>query len=198
VNTAVFTAIDNLLGHTLHVAEPEQLVLVVNVRPSGVIDSLSYSIYEGFRDQAHSLAGIFAVWRSNSTRSLVPSGLGQNDAVLVQSLAVSGNFFSVLRIPAFSGRMLMSEDDWKDNPRPVAVLSYAFWQRQFGGDPDVVGKTILLDKVSFQIVGIASRGFWGVDPTRQPVDLWVPIQMLPILDPSRSDDLRVRGGNIFS
>ena len=144
VNTAVFTAIDNLLGRTVHFAEPEQLVLVTNVRSSGVLDTLSYPVYERFRDHAQSLSGIFAFGGNNSGRSLVPSGLGQNDAVAVQCLEVSGNFFSVLGIPASSGRTLTPEDDRKGDPRPVAVLSYAFWQRQFGGDRDVLGKTILL------------------------------------------------------
>jgi predicted permease len=90
---------------------------------------------------------------------------------------------------------LTPDDDRKDNPGPVAVLSYALWRRQFGADPNVLGKTILLDNVSFTIVGIAPREFWGVDPTRQPVDVWVPIEMLWSLDPRRNDF--DRGQNIF-
>ncbi len=196
VNTAVFTTIDNLLRRALPVVDPDQLVVVANVRPSGVSDTLSYPVYERFRDHAQSFGGILAITQNSSRRSLVATGLGQNDAVPVQSRGVSGNFFSVLGVQAFSGRTVTPDDDRKDAPRPVVVLSYAFWQRQFGGDPDLLGTTILLDNVALAIVGIAPRGFLGVD-TAHPEDLWVPLQMLPVFEPGARRQLRSIGGNVL-
>ncbi|MEO5958707.1 MAG: ABC transporter permease, partial [Opitutaceae bacterium] len=142
-------------------------------------------------------SGLAAVSQNNVTRAFVATPGSSVDGIPVQALDVSGNFFSVLGVPAHTGRVLTADDDAKGSARAVVVLSHAFWQRQFGGDPSVVGANVLLDKVSFQIVGVAARGFLGADPTRMPVDLWFPVQLRPLLEPTFAGQLRPRSGSVF-
>ena len=182
-NTAVFTTIDALLLRGLPVRDPEGLVLLSapgsKATGDNPIDSYPYHAFEQFRDHAQSLDGIAAINTSN--RSLIASGFGQTNASDVKLSGVSGNFFSFLGVPASLGRTLTPDDDRKDAPRPVVVLSTAFWRRKFGADPGVLGKTVQIDNVQFAIVGVAGPGFWGVEVGRK-IDLWMPIQMYPIMD----------------
>jgi len=182
-NTAVFTTIDALLLRGLPVRDPEGLVLLSapgnKTTGNNPIDFYPYHAFEQFRDHAQSLDGITAINTSN--RSLIASGFGQTNAVDVKLSGVSGNFFSFLGVPAALGRTLTLDDDRKDAPRPVVVLSTAFWRRKFGADPGVLGKTVQIDNTQFAIVGVAAPGFWGVEVGRK-IDLWMPIQMYPIMD----------------
>jgi len=197
-NTAVFTFIDATLLRSLPVRDPGHLVLATNVRTSGggaqVNEKLSYPVYEQFRDHAQSLSGAVVIGRTS--RQLIAGDIGGGNGVPVQSEEVSGNFFSLLGVPAAAGRTLTPEDDRKGAPHPVAVLNYEFWQRTFGGDPGVLGKVVALDKISFAIVGIAPPGFYGVE-VGQPVDLWVPIQTLPLLDVGSGKQLQQPGYSNF-
>ena len=168
---------------SLPVRDPGQLVLATSVRTTAggaqVNDRLSYPVYEIFRDRAQSLSGTIAIGRT--ARQLVAGDIGGGYGVPVQSEEVSGNFFSVLGVPVMAGRPGTGGRSRKGAPHTVAVLSYEFWQRTFGGDPAVLGKVVSLDKISFAVVGIAPKGFFGVE-VGQPVDLWVPVQTLPLLD----------------
>jgi len=110
-----------------------------------------------------------------------PGGAGQNESV--QTERVSGNFFSVLGVTAIRGRTLTDDDDRPGAPRPVAVISYGFWQRRFGLDPAVVGKNIALNDVPFTIIGVTPPGFFGFEVGKNP-DLWWPLQMTPQVYPA--------------
>ena len=154
-----------LLFRPLPLPRPDQLVLLSAVQssPAGSapIYDFSYPVYEQLRDRSQTLSGILAL--SSSHRSMVAlSGFGQSGSIDVRSNEVSGNYFSVLGVPAFLGRLLTPEDDRKDEPRAVAVVSYAFWQRIWGRSPEVLGKTILIDNVPITIVGVAQPKFLGV------------------------------------
>ena len=95
----------------------------------------------------------------------------------MEGMLASGNCFSLLGIPAFLGRMITEIDDQPTSGQPVAVLSYGYWQRQFGGSPAAIGQSITLQDQSFTIVGVAPQGFAGLEPGRAP-DIIAPLQKL--------------------
>jgi predicted permease len=93
---------------------------------------------------------------------------------------VTGNYFSLLGVPAFRGRMLRSSDSEAPGREPVVVLSHAAWMRLLGGDPAAVGRRLQIRGVYVEIVGIAPAGFVGLDLL--PRDFWAPLTMLPVLE----------------
>src|SRR6266511_2709404 len=151
-NTSIFTVINTVLLRSLPVKNPGELVQVVVTRPSGQHDrGFSYPFYEQLRDGGQSLSGLFAAgWVGERDRLKVANG-GDAETEFVRAQAVSGNFFSVLGVPALLGRTITDTDDRPGNPQAVAVISHSFWQRRFGGDASVVGKTISFDDVPFTI-----------------------------------------------
>lgn len=113
------------------------------------------------------------------------------DARLVSAYAVTGNFFSVLGVRPRLGRFFDVEESDPRIPRPVAVLSYNAWSDLFGGDTHVLGHTIDLDGVRLSIIGVAPKGFVGVD--LGGVDLWVPMGAVTL--PELGGPGRLGGGS---
>jgi putative ABC transport system permease protein len=192
-NTVVFSALEVLVLRSLPVGDPEQLVLLRTVRTAGSAVPLanhwmSYATYEQVRDHADSLSGVAVLNGSRNLRTLIPSGLGRAEPQGVMTSDVSGNYFSLLRIAPALGRLLTPEDDRREAPRAVAVLSHAFWRGTFGGDPGVVGKTVQIETVIFDIVGVAPRGFAGVK-IGEPIDVWTPLEMMPAVNPRTGSSL---------
>jgi predicted permease len=104
---------------------------------------------------------------------------------------VNGNFFDVLGVRPFLGRGFAGEED--ASPQPVAVLSFALWNTQFGGDPGVLGRTIQLNQQNFTVIGVAPREFRNVGSLASP-DLWIPISMRDLmLDGQQKQFLYQRG-----
>ena len=93
---------------------------------------------------------------------------------------VTGNYFSLLGVPAFRGRMLQPSDSAAPGREPVVVLSHAAWMRLFGGDPAAVGQQLQIRGVYVEIVGIAPEGFVGLDAL--PRDFWAPLTLLPAFE----------------
>jgi predicted permease len=93
---------------------------------------------------------------------------------------VTGNYFAVLGVPAFRGRILRPSDSEAPGREPVVVLSHASWMRFFGGDPAAIGQQLQIRGVYFSIVGIAPEGFVGLDAL--PRDFWAPLTLLPALE----------------
>ncbi len=178
-NTAIFTVVNAVLIRSLPVKNPNELVQVLVTGLSGQPNyTFSYPFYERLRDGGRSLSGLFAAGGvGREDRMIVPNG-GNAEVEFVRAQAVSGNFFSVLGVPALLGRTITDTDDRPGNPQAVAVISHSFWQRRFGGDASVVGKTISFDDVPFTIVGVTPPGFFGFQPGDNP-DLWWPLQIAP-------------------
>jgi predicted permease len=191
VSAAAFTFFNAILLRSLPVSNPSQLVLASYGTTRGRGERFSYAAYELFRDHARTMAGLAAVTRDSTF--LTATGLGQRNAVEIRFTAVSGNFFSVLGVPPFAGRTLIPEDDNKDDPQAVVVLSYSFWQRNFNADTQIIGKKVLLDKMPFVVVGIGRPGFFGYEPGAE-IDVWLPIQALPFFDPAWKGNLSNRNG----
>jgi predicted permease len=176
-NTAIFSVMNALMLRSLPVKDPGELMLLSSVDRNGPHYSLSYPLYEQLRDSGSNLSGLFAatsVWR----RPMIASG---TEGEFIRAQGVTGNFFSVLGVPAVLGRTLTTEDDQAGNPQPVVVISHSFWQRRFGADLAVVGKTITSSGWPFNngpltIVGVTPPGFFGFQPGEHP-DLWWPVRM---------------------
>jgi len=98
---------------------------------------------------------------------------------------VSGNYFSALGVPAFTGRTFGSEDDLVPGAHPVAVVSYRYWQRRFAHDSAIVGRPIRISGTPFTVVGVAPRDFFG-ESVGAAADLWVPLTMQAQIMPGRN------------
>ena len=174
-NTAIFQLIDALRLRAIPVREPQQLVTVQLADSTGVRGSqasgypvLTNPVWEKLRDQQDVFSGVLA-WGSNSF-GLTPGG----DVRLAQGLFVSGDFFHVLGVRPLMGRVFTTFDDRRGCGLPGAVVSYAFWQRELGGDPSAIGHKLTLDYHPVEIIGITPPGFFGLE-VGSSYDVAVPI-----------------------
>ncbi len=150
---------------TLPVKDPGQLaeVRVANATDgrsgsfTGQRPELTNPLWEHIRDEQQGFSRIFA-WGATSFE-MASGGESQR----AQGLWVSGDFFTTLQIEPVLGRLSTSADDMRGCAAPGAVISHAFWQRRYGGDPQVVGRSLRLDGQVFPIIGVAPPGFVGVD-----------------------------------
>ena len=188
--TAIFTLVYQVLLRSIPVDHPEQLYKVGSKIGEGVNGGLeddwwifSDDLYKYLRDQTPGTDGMAAVQSNSDTvsaRRPHDSGLAQ----ALRSKFVSGNYFSVLGIRAYAGRMLGPEDDREGAP-PAAVISYTTWQTKFGSDPDIVGNTLMLSGHPVTVAGVAEKGFYGERNTPDPAGLWMPVAAEPIFDADR-------------
>jgi predicted permease len=166
---------------TLPVDHPEDLVEVKIVKTRegrtgqflGTRPSLSNPLWERIRAEQQVFSGMLA-W--GSAQWNLAEGGEERPA---QGLFVSGDFFSTLGVPAQVGRVIASSDDVRGCASPGAVLSDAFWQREFGADRSVVGRSLLLDGRRFDIVGVTVPSFYGVEVGRS-FDVALPICAEPM------------------
>ena len=164
VNTSIFGVLNSVLLRPMPVQEPERLVVVSrNDTPT-----FSYPTYRDFRDRSRTLSGLTASMPSESDLDI------DGNSTFVAQEAVSGNYSTVIGVRAALGRWFSSDVE------PVAVISYAVWQRHFNLDPNVLGRTIRSESQSYSIAGVAPQEFNGVfAPLR--TDIWVPIGTRPSL-----------------
>ena len=140
----------------------------------GDAEALSYDDYKYIRDRARSYEGL-------AGSNFDPLTLGRGtEARRVYGELVTGNYFPMLRVGAHHGRTLLPTDDVTPRRHPVVVLSYSLWQRQFDGDPSVVGRIIHLNNVPLTVVGIAAQDFHG-SVVGLDIDLFVTVMMQPVL-----------------
>lgn len=186
-NTVVFGVVDALfLRPPAGVREPDGVVRVFIVRDEGSIRSStggpgSYLDYLAMRDGARGFAGVAAL----AFPMTIDLDRGER-AEQVRGRFVTWNYLSLLGVRPALGRFFAAEEDSVAGAHPAAVLSHAFWQRRFGGDRKIIGRTLLLNGQPVTVVGVAEAAFTGVDP--QPVDLWVPTAMAAPLGLMFGDD----------
>jgi len=173
-NTAIFTMINALMLRSLPVRDARKLVQASVAGARDRSDSFSYPTYERLREAA-TFSALFAAGGIGQGR-MIGSGMGATETEFIRSQPVTGNFFSVLEVQPFLGRLFDLNDDQANRAEAVVVVSHGFWQQRFGGDPSVVGKTITLDDVPVAIIGVTPPGFFGVQPGERP-DLWWPIHL---------------------
>jgi predicted permease len=175
-NVAIFSLVNALILKPLPVHEPDQLVIVGLERPLGTDTSVTNPIWEYVRDHQEILVGVAAY--GNPRFNLSSGGETRN----AQGLFVSGRFFDTLGVTAHLGRTFTAEDDRRGGgpDGPVAVLSYGFWQREYGSRAEVIGKAISLDGHPFTIVGVSQRDFRGMQIGRA-FDIATPLGTEPII-----------------
>ncbi len=193
-NTAIFSLINALMLRTLPVKDAQELALFSVVGAKEPSYHLNYPLYEMFRDRNQSFTGVITSGNVGRARLMAPEPGAGGAVESVQRQEVSGNFFSVLGVGAVVGRALAEADDNPANAELAAVISYGFWQRRFGLDPDVVGRRITLDNTVFTIVGVAPPGFFGIEVGTRP-ELWTSIKALdhPMLRQSNAWTEQVMG-----
>ncbi len=173
-NTAVFTLLNQVVLRLLPVRDPQRLVQLREVGTfygsNTGINSLSYPMYRDFRDQNQVFTGVLC--RHSMPFSVSFSGHNERAAGEI----VSGNYFDVLGVPPAIGRLFNSNDDRSRGGAPFAALSYDYWQTHFAGDPGIVGKQILVNNHRLTIVGVAGKGFDGVEALFA-TQIYVPIMM---------------------
>ena len=182
-NTAIFTVINALMlrSLSLSVRSPQELVQASVVGVNGRNHTFTYPGYERLRDGANHFSGLFAVGNVRQGQ-MIAGGKGGTETEVVHSQPVSGNFFNVLGVQPFVGRLFAGTDDRTKSAERVVAISYRFWQRRFGGDPSVIGNTLTLFGVPLTIVGVAPPEFFGVQPGENP-DLWLPLNVMPAMQP---------------
>jgi predicted permease len=170
-NTAIFSLIDAVLLKLLPVNEPEQLILLSQSGYRGPGDGFAYGSYLRLRDHNETLSGVLAY---HPLRLLV--GIDGQTEPAISGQLVTGNYYSVLGVGAALGRTIMPEDDRMLGGHPVCVISYAYWQRRFAGNPSVLGKTIHLGGTPFTIIGVTPPEFFGLEIGMR-ADISVPVMM---------------------
>jgi len=165
-NTAIFSLIDAVMLQPLPVRDPSGLIQIARLSKTGDSRAVSYPLFEYFRDRLSSISGAFAEMSIVNTITL--GGVEEN----VYGDAVTSQYYSVLGLTPAAGRLLGPGDE----TAPVAVISYAFWQRRFGLDPAAVGKTFVADRTVLTIVGVEPPGFSSIAHGRTS-DFTVPLFM---------------------
>jgi putative ABC transport system permease protein len=170
-NTTIFSIINGLaLRPIAGVKEPERLVAVyTSDYSSGLYGSSSYPDYADFRDQADVFSGLAAYRGATLTLT------GGDEAERLRGAYVTGNYFDTLGIEARAGRMLRA-DDAMPGAAPVVIISHGLWQRRFGGDANVVGRAIALDRRAYTIIGVAPESFRGLR-LGAPPEFWLPMSI---------------------
>ena len=189
-NTAIFTLVNAVMLKTLPVQRPEELVLfsdntgegtsLEDTPRTGVWRRFSYQSYEYFRNHNQSFTELVAIRSGESRLSVRQTDSQANAAQRAQGHLVTGNYFSVLGVPALRGRVLTPDDDKPEAP-PAAVISHRYWENTLNSDSSVVGKNVIINGTNFTIVGITPREFFGIRVRRAP-DYWLPLAFQPQIE----------------
>ena len=169
-NTAIFSLVDSIRLRALPYAHAERLVVLWgNVMRARVERrGASYPDFLDWRAQATSFDGMAAF---DNTRMTL-SGVDEARRIVVE--IVSAPYFLLLGIDVAHGRTFLASEDVVPQKIAVTVLADGFWKRQFGGDPQIIGRTILLNAQPFTVVGIMPAGFRGLTDS---ADVWIPFVM---------------------
>ncbi len=192
-NAAIFSLTDQVLLRLLPVERPRELVVLSSPGRSwgrswsdgDGATSFSYPDYKDIRDRNEVFAGLLARFH------VQVSVAGHGESQLSEAELVSGNYFQVLGVRPFLGRVLTAQDETAPGANPVALLSYGYWTRHFGSDPNILNKQLVINGNSLTVVGVVRPGFTGVQVGQVP-DLFIPITMKAQMTPNW-DGLADRG-----
>jgi predicted permease len=191
-NTAIFSLVDGMYLKGWPVEDAAQLAFISTTSEhSRGFDTASYPDYADIRGGVEAFSGV-AAW---GQRGCFLSGEGQGAELAVD--VVSGNYFEVLGVRAAAGRLFSGNASEAAVQGHSAVLSYGLWQKRFGGDPGLPGKTILLDGRAFTVLGVAPREFRGLEKT-SPTDLWVTPAGWATMVPGAEQEFQSRRGRRLS
>ena len=186
-NTAIFTLVNGILLQPLPFSEPDRLVYVWSVRNEGTtLGRLSFQDYLTLADEADTLQSLAAISADDLT------WVGGGGAERISAEMVTAPFFSALGVAPVRGRPLLASETRLDGPGAVVVISHDFWQAKLGGAAGVVGSTLRLNGLPYDVVGLMPPGFRGLEGAAQ---LWVPLTQMDTLHPDlkQYDLLQSRG-----
>jgi len=173
-NTAIFTLLDQVLLRLLPVKNPQQLVLLTmrgkHYGNNWGGNAISYPMYRDFQDHNEVFSGMFCRFPNPVSMTFG----AQSERVAAE--LVSGTYFDVLGVGTALGRAFTPEDDRMPDGHPLVMLSYDFWRQRFGGDRQIVGKTVLINKHEMTIIGVAQAGFDGVE-LGYSAKIFIPVMM---------------------
>ena len=193
-NTAIFSFTDQVLLRTLPVPNPQQLVVLrspghnpgrVSTDTDDGAQAFSYPLYKDVRDRSTVFSGLLACFPVDVN----VAGHGQTQSAAGE--LVSGNYFETLEVRPALGRVLMASDETAPGANPVAVLSYGYWKRQFGGDRSILNKPLSVNGVELTVVGVAGQGFDGVQIGAMP-DVFIPITITAQMAPDSGLSITAR------
>ena len=183
-NTAMFSVVNAALLNPLPFPDANRLVVISETVKRDTIERrpLSYPDYRDYRDRTSSFDEMAAWSAEKFTLSSADAPAQQ-----IEGEIVSAAYFDLLGATPIAGRTFTrAEDDARDT-YALALISYPFWQRQFGGHPSTLGRGIRLNDRAFTVIGILPRGFKGLD---DDTDVWIPMGMLATAEPARFYDQR--------
>ena len=193
---SIFSLIDAFLLRPLPVPATNRVVRLTSVTQSNPVGRFSYTEVDEIQQRTQSFEGLATSKNALFGFSQRP---GEQPRVTV-GILVGGDFFSTLRVAPVLGRAFTAADDQAPGRSPVVVISYAMWQREFGGRRDVIGGPLRLNGVDFAIVGVTPQWFTGVHPFFQPA-LYVPRMMIREATGSNIDfltDRTARSVDVFA
>jgi putative ABC transport system permease protein len=184
-NAAIFSLTDQVLLRLLPVERPRELMVltspgVAHGRVWSDIEggpSFSYPMYKDLRDRNEVFAGLLARFHVQVNVA------GEGQSQLAEGELVTGNYFDVLGVRPFLGRVLTAQDETASGANPVTVLTYGYWTRHFGSDPNILNKQLAVNGNSLTVVGVARPGFTGIQVGQIP-DLFIPITMKAQMTPN--------------
>jgi len=172
-NTTIFTLVHTVLLRPIPmISEPENLVAIYTTDTKNNMDYMptAYLNYLDFKQNNNTLTDILGA-------TFLRVSFDKNIEVeQINGLIVTGNYFDVLAVKPALGRFFLPVEDQNFGLYPVVVISYEFWQKQFGGDSSILGKEIILNRESFTVIGVAPQGFQGAT-VLGTVDCWLPLMM---------------------
>ena len=185
-NTAIFSVFHGMLWRPLAVKDPQQIVAVATqVRGVDFPLNLSYPDVQDYRQMKAVFSDLIAY-----TPSPVNFGAeGRPERAWVE--LVSGNYFSMLGLEAAKGRTFAPDEGWVPNKDALIVLGYKYWQRRFGGDESVIGRTVQVNQHPFTIIGVAPESYHGAYYFLEP-DFYMPLTTVGLLDAEQKDVLNDR------
>jgi macrolide transport system ATP-binding/permease protein len=187
-NTAIFTLVHAVLLKNLPVVEPRSLVRLgdhedcCNLNLSSIDSDYTIFSYEGYkylRDRTPEFEQLAAVQAGQADLSVRRASVEAPPQASVGEF-VSGNYFQTFGILPFTGRVLAPSDD-QDGAQPVAVMSYRAWQRDYAGDPSVIGSTFVMNTHPVTVVGVTPQSFYGDRVSETPPDFFLPVSQEPTL-----------------
>jgi macrolide transport system ATP-binding/permease protein len=190
-NAAIFTLVNAVLLKDLPVADPKTLLHLGNdghdccvgqngTRETGNYSNFSTDTYEQLKKNVPEFGELAAMQAGWGYRPIIARRDGAQVARSVMGEFVSGNYFRTFGLRPAAGRLLMDADDVR-GASATAVMSYATWQHEFGGDATVLGSTFWVNTKPVTVVGVAPRGFFGDRMTSSPPEFYLPIESMPNL-----------------
>ena len=171
-NTGVFTLVNAVLLKSLPVPNPGQLYLVTenDWQPSN--SRFAYPTFNHWRAALPAGAELAAT----SAPGTFYASFGESQPEMARGQLVTGNYFQTLQTRSAVGRLLGEDDDRTIAASPVAVISYQCWEQRFGGDRNIVRRKLTVNGMPLEIVGVAEKGFFGVQVGTSP-EFWLPTAM---------------------